>query len=175
MRPKYPALALSLAVILFLALAFALSMSATAQGQPTPTKNPECKPAALIEKASKLTSAKDDKKDLDALLALSAEISAQNVACNGWIFSGDVTIKVIGPIDFPPGLYKATLITKGSMLIDTTSPTPNCDFLGMVGAAIKGDSMTGSERTLKLSRPCKVYLQPSLVDAPWTLTIEPLK
>ncbi len=167
-------LALFITILLFFILALTTPLSSSAQGQPTPTKNPDCKPAALIEKAAKLTSSKDDKKDLDALLKLAADISAQNIACNGLKFSGSGN-KLLGPFDLPEGTWKLTVTTKGYFIAKAKTISGECDddtissFLFMSGQASDGAGEVVE------SKGCRLTIAISNISAPWTLTFEPLE
>ncbi len=169
-------LMLFISIFLLFALAAAAPLSTAAQGTPSPTKSPDCKPADVLKKAAALSSTGDDQKDLAALLKLAADISAQNVACNGLTFKGNIIVKAIGPIEIPPGLYKVTATTRGYLILKIRLVDPDCadrDGFSIVNVGA-GEATTGAEEIVRFMG-CKMFLQPSNVDAPWTVTLELLK
>jgi hypothetical protein len=162
-------LLLIVAIITFSGVLF--TSSVTAQDD-----RPDCNPADLITQAAALISAGDDEKDLTALLELSQQISAENIACNGFKFEG-ANAKLIGPFDLPDGLYKTTVTTTGYFAAKLKVLSGKCDTGGrstLLYNLSDGNADTGAEAMLQ-SEGCRLVIQTENVSEPWTLTIEPLK
>src|SRR5436190_20452880 len=99
---------LALAIVLLCAvLPLVPFTQATAQ-----TEKPKCDPGTVIKAANELKGSGDNQKDLAALVKLRDDISAANIACDGWSFKGEKD-KVLGPIDLATGLYLITIKTSG--------------------------------------------------------------
>src|SRR5262245_13110638 len=69
----------------------------------------KCNAADVLSMASSLKSSGDDKKDMDALIKLSQDISAANIACNGFTWSGKGAV-VTDPFNIPKGNYRMKLV-----------------------------------------------------------------
>lgn len=133
---------------------------------------PKCDPATVIKKANELKASGDAKKDIEALTALTSDISAANIACNGFSWNGKGS-KVYDPFDLPKGSYRMKLDWKGGPLLATV------EHIGETTCAGSVDNTT-IENRFNASEDCRATLQVKIYSdndkaTDWTITLEPLK
>ncbi len=113
---------------------------------------------------------------LETLAAAQAEMSAMQSTCAGLSWEGK-NPKVIGPVEIPAGLYRATATTKGFMIAQITLIDGDCGAKGISAknlfSLFKGDADEGAEAILE-SDGCTALLEISNVQEAWTLTLEKL-
>src|SRR5258708_8823883 len=142
MRAK---IALLIAVVLVFASVIVLPRFASAQGAKV-----DGKPGDVIAKAAALKSTGDDQKDMALLSDLTAQISAQNIACNGLTFKGRGS-KVYDPFDLAEGVYRIT--GKGQ-----TNIFANFQSLGKIGDHFCTGAWIGTEALMQFSDGCRLLL-----------------
>ena len=118
--------------------------------------------------------------DLTAAVEILAQSDEQvglmKAVCSGLLFEG-TDGEVIGPIDIPEGLYRATATTEEGIIIQIVTLDGECGqgsgsrlsealFIESGGQANEG------AETVFTSNNCNVLLEVSNVRAPWTLTFE---
>jgi hypothetical protein len=139
---------------------------------------PKCDPAAVIAKANALKSSKDDKTDMAALISFSQEITAANIACNGFTFSGKGK-KVLGPVSISEGLYKVTVTTQKGFAVVPKPVSKECgtsyDVPDLSLYRLSDETEPVSEASLTVPHTCRLAFDVNRADTPWTLTIEPLE
>jgi hypothetical protein len=132
----------------------------------------DCKPGDLFTQAGMLKSSGDSTKDIQTLLKFADAIQAQNIACNGMVFTGSKG-SVIGPLELPKGTYKVTVKTKGFFI--SKSKILNGECGGMFGLSFyifEGSANDGEEKLFE-SQGCKMAIETSNVSASYTITIVP--
>jgi hypothetical protein len=153
-------------VVLTIVIGLSLSPALAQDG-----KTAKCDPAAVIQQASQLKSTGDAKKDMALLTDLSKAISAANVVCNGYTFTGKGS-KVLDPFDLPKGTYR--------MKLDWPSQDAMLAQLDSVGddfcIGVTNDKKR--EERVTASNGCRAVIQINTLgqdEATWTVTLEPLK
>jgi hypothetical protein len=159
----------------FLAVLLAILFLSAIVLPPVAAQNdkPPCDPGAVIKKAAALTASGDATKDLAALLALQADISAANVACAGMTFKGTDS-KVLTPFVLPKGKYKVSLTwpTTDSFLVDISAISPDYCAIGVLNNTKKETIVTSRDDK------CKVAIEVSAFGdstSQWVIAFEPLQ
>lgn len=173
---KYTIIALTASVLILLFAFTTAHVPVMFAAQATPAAGTDCDVSAVIASANALKSSGDQKKDWAALNKLGSAISQANIACNGYTFNGKAG-KVIGPLDFKQGVYKAVATTKGYFI---TNPKPIGKECGETfdGPTLDMNKTSGTdteEAVLTVPRDCRMAIEVKNVTAPWTLTFEPLQ
>ncbi len=158
-------------------VALILIITVNLQSVQTQIDNPKCDLSRVGEQIAAFKLSGNDKTDLVALLQIRDAISQADVECSGWTFKGDPkSHKVIGPIQLPDGVYKATATTKGYLTLDIKEINADCDAGSIFVANVsEGEGTDGAEHIVSFRGNCKIYLEPSSATASWTLTLEPLR
>lgn len=160
-----------LAILVLLLILVPVPMSAQ-------SSKPDCKPGDVIATANALKATGDNAKDMDALIKLSQDISAANIACGGFRFSGSKP-KILGPIDLPKGLFMVSLKTDGWGSAEGKVLDGQCgnegDSVTAFGLNWLNATTPGLIAEYLASKGCKMTIEISLVTTPWELTIEPVK
>jgi hypothetical protein len=157
--------------LLLLAVFVVVSRPISAQSD-----KPECDPAGILKKAASLVTSGDKGKDMEALIALRDEISAANVACNGWTWKGE-GVKVVGPVLLTKALYKVTAKSSGYLTVFARSVEGGNCKAGVVQNLFTLDdkeAKLGAETILDISNDCRLVLLMSNTSTAWTVAIEPL-
>lgn len=96
--------------------------------------------------------------------------------CDGLTFAGKAQ-KLIGPVDFPVGTYRATAKTAGYMAVTITPAQGQCGQGQYMDSSlfliINGQAANGAE-TLFISQGCTAMVEISNVQGDWSLSFENL-
>jgi hypothetical protein len=140
---------------------------------PVKAQDAECDTASVIEAAATLTESGDTDADLDALLSLSEQIEALNIACRGFSFEGNAG-KLLGPIDLPEGYYRLRAEGEGFIIVELEALSGDCemDMINVMNMELTTEFET---EDMIESEGCRATIQVSNVFAPWTLVIEPIQ
>lgn len=108
---------------------------------------------------------------LEALDAEQAAIAQVKAECSGLVFEGK-SPKVIGPITFPSGIYRATATTQGYFIASLQVISGTCD-VGYTGLffLVEGQASDGAQSVLK-SEDCVALIKLDQVTQSWTLAFE---
>jgi hypothetical protein len=108
------------------------------------------------------------------LLDLQAALSTARLACDGFIISGEPeegkTSVVMGPYEFPAGLYQVTATTDDFFILSSQELSGDCRVFSQ--AFGEGDAANGSEELWE-SEGCELIFEVE-ARAPWTLQFTPL-
>jgi hypothetical protein len=113
---------------------------------------------------------------VDALAASDERVGLMKAVCAGLVFEGTEG-EVIGPIEIPEGIYRATVTTAGFIAAVLTPLEGECgqgsgSFLSAaIANESKGDAVNGAESVVT-SMGCTVLIEVSNVQEPWTLMFE---
>lgn len=109
---------------------------------------------------------------LDTLVTLKNEIAAAQAACSGLSFSSEEygQLAVIGPIEIPAGIYRATATTDAYFILHVIIVDGDCDD-GSLFNFTEGEGVDGAESVFR-SETCSVLLETDNTDEPWTLQFE---
>ena len=154
--------------IMCLVLLYVGQKSATAQV-------PRCNPTAVYEYMQTLKATGETSKDLAALVKLQQTITAQNIACNGYIFEGK-GVGIVKPFTLPKGSYILRFnAAAGSIYITAKVLSGKCaDGLNAFTVSMQEDI---SLETFIDSSGCQVGFEvdyTSMGKQAWTLSLEPL-
>lgn len=88
------------------------------------------------------------------------------------------TNPVIGPVEFPPGLWKFTVHTEKSITIEVTEAS-YCDRPGVIRGLTFGvtgffflAAKDGTQELVKVEQPCLVLFNIDGWNVPWTISVE---
>jgi hypothetical protein len=154
-----------------------IALASTPRHSEAQADKPKCDIAAVIAKAAALKTTGDAKKDLVALNALSAEISAQNAICNGYIFTGKGE-KVLTPFILPKGLWKVIGKSNGYLMLKARSMEGSDCKAGAEDLVLNLDTeqaKEGGETVLDIEATCRLLLSISNTSTTWTITFEPIE
>jgi hypothetical protein len=113
---------------------------------------------------------------IDLLAGVAGQVAALRAVCNGLFFT-DTEPALIGPIDFPEGLYRAIATTENYLIAGLTVLEGECgqgsgrrlsEFLFSVSG---GDAVEGAE-VLFTSRGCTALIEISNTRGEWALQFE---
>jgi hypothetical protein len=159
---------LAIVTLLIVLVVVASSVPTAAQ-----TTKPKCDPAAVIAKANALKSGGDAKKDVQALVALQAEISQLNLMCNGMVLSGK-TSKVLDPITLPSATYRVKVTNKKVLVIGSVISTTLSGECGVAGVIMAIQTDQREMEGVIESKDCRMVIDiKNLSD--WTIGFEPLE
>lgn len=145
-----------------------------------------CDAAALTAVSDALAEANDAAKaaieagDLEGALAALASvktpISAAEAACSGLTFSG-TNDSVVGPVELPEGIYKATATTDGFISVLVTALSGECgsgsarSMRQLLFNVSKGEAAAGAEALL-FSAECSALFEVGNVQGDWEIRFE---
>lgn len=131
-----------------------------------------------VQSAIELTTAAlagtDNEATLTALGELSKAIRAAHLSCNGLAFTSEEygQIPVLGPIDIPAGVYRATVTTEGFFIADVTLLDGECDDRNLLNVS-EGQATEGGQAVFE-SEGCSILIEISNTREPWALEFEPV-
>ena len=116
--------------------------------------------------------------DPASALAELAEITtayyALQSACLGLTFEGD-SGQVIGPVEFPQGMYRATMTAGGSINSDVEVIEGECGYTNYMGFMIMSMSGQASSELVFKSSGCTALITvEAILPVSWSLTFEKL-
>lgn len=109
---------------------------------------------------------------LNIITDLSSSADLIYAQCHGLEFEGD-SDRVLGPVMFPDGFFRATVTTEGYFIAEIVPVSGTCEtarFGGLFNVS-SGDATNGAE-SLLTTEGCTALIQTSIVNAPWTLTFD---
>lgn len=114
-----------------------------------------------------------------ALRELRDYASIQVAACTGLSFDSDTegAQPLIGPIEIPEGLYRATFTSEGNGIIGFEAIDGECeaDRGGNMFAVIRDGEASGGVESLVTSEGCTALLKFDSTSDPWALTFEKIR
>lgn len=153
----------------------AVFLTALLTGPAGAQESPQCDGAAYAELATDVSVIVDDLATGDAgvLDRLIDELMTFRAGCTGLSFEGDSN-QVLGPVEIPAGVYRATVTTDGYMVSDLTVMDGTCEA-GIMGLFLltEGRATDGAETVVE-SEGCTALIEISNTTAPWTLVFERL-
>ncbi len=159
---------------------------------PLPTQAQFVRPACTLQELEGFFTALDTTNvalrqarmlgDLNTILQIveGLDVAVQGVktACNPLRYNNDDDgqLAVIGPVSIGPGIYLATAVTDGALVVETELDTGICgpQADGPLFALEAGEASNGAE-TLFISEGCTVLISTAETDEPWTLDIERIR
>lgn len=88
----------------------------------------------------------------------------------------DGTMPVLGPLQFEDGRYKITLKTEGFFIASLETVDGNCESNSLFGLYnISAGQASQGAQTLITTQDCIALITTTNINAPWTLTFEPLQ
>lgn len=113
----------------------------------------------------------------DKMQTIANAASLYRAACDGLRFEGEAA-KVIAPVNFPAGIYRAIVTTDGYFIAAVTATDGECGagtsyLSSSLFLITEGQANNGSEAVFS-SEGCDAILEISNVRQPWTLEFERL-
>lgn len=140
-------------------------------------ETPECDTTAALRSIVEAAMTATDDNALEVLTQIGDQIAQLKVMCSGLTFEGS-SDEVVGPLEFPEGIYRATLTTPGFASITVTVLDGECgggsgSFLtSVVFGAFRDDATNGMEAVFS-STGCEALIEISnLSDPPYLLEFE---
>lgn len=114
----------------------------------------------------------------DKLQELANSANMIRATCDGLAFEDDKQT-VIGPVEFPAGVYRATFTTEGYGAVSVNPLSGNCgqgsgSFLTPSLFLIMGGNATEGAESIFSSEECNALIEVSNVQGAWSLTFERL-
>lgn len=153
---------------------------------PALAQAPACNPAAVMSKAAALKTSGDNKKDMQALYAISQQITDAGIACDGIVFKGNGS-KVLDSFAILQGKYKiSALVTgyfslKGEPTQENDCGLKSYDWPSLSGGSVATADAKGKpetvENTFTIKDDCRLILKTSFIGTAgtWAITITPVK
>jgi hypothetical protein len=129
-----------------------------------------------VSELGKLVDSKetDTTKISDTLQEMANTANIMRATCDGYVFEGKKQT-VLGPIEFPAGVYKAVAKTTGNMFAILTPTDGECGqgpgHSSNLFLISEGDATDGAE-TVFSSNGCTVLIEVSEIQADWSLSFE---
>jgi hypothetical protein len=142
----------------------------------------DCDYTKAIETITELTALLPDADDpVEVMDEITSVIAAAKIECSGLSFNSDDDglEAVIGPVDIPEGLYRATATADGFLAVQIEPLEGDCGPTGF-GSAIfnlsQGDAVDGAESLLESDGCSALIITSNTGFTPlWTLTFEKLR
>lgn len=142
---------------------------------------PTCDAAATADVLIELVEAlRTADSPIEALGAIRDAASIAAAACSGLNFNSDDEgmMPVIGPVEIPEGLYRATLTTDGYFIMELDPLSGKCGegsrFSNSIYLIMAGTASDGAQVVIN-SEGCEALFSISNVNEPWTLSFEKLR
>lgn len=132
----------------------------------------QCDLESFFASLSELKPTGDQEKDLSLISDLEASLRALRTACAEYKWSGKGTV-VTELFELPAGVFKAEFKSTDSLVGDLTIIDGYCD-MSYFSQLSPIDPDTPLSRLIK-SDGCTAVFEITVADAPWTITIIPLK
>jgi hypothetical protein len=161
-------------VLFTIVLLLGLTLPAAAQESPT------CDVQGLVNQiGAALAALPTEEADvLDVLGTLGDEIAKARAACGGLTFEGGHA-EVIGPMEFPEGIYRARITTDGFAAITITALEGECGagsgFLMPLLFTVFQEQATNGAEAVFTSTGCEALLEIGNITAPYLLEFERLR
>jgi hypothetical protein len=131
---------------------------------------------AVLAAASAAQAENDPKAAVDILAAVSGQVSGLQATCNGLSFT-DTQPALLGPIEFPAGIYRAIATTDNFFIAQITVVEGECGQgsgrrLGESLFILSKDEATAGAESLFTSNGCTALIEISNVQSEWTLQFE---
>lgn len=141
------------------------------------TENVNAAITALLNAATAAAEEADPKAAVDLLSPVSTRVFALQAICNGFSFEGQ-TASVLGPIEFPEGVYRAVVNTNGFFIANLSVLDGQCQQgTGMFGSPLLFSAFQGqavNAEAIFSSSGCTTLIEISNIQSPWTLRFEKL-
>lgn len=166
-------------------LALLVSLLLYALPTTTAQTNPACDAAAFedviaqfINELEVMRETLDPTTAADKLQELANSANMIRATCDGLAFEDDKQ-SVVGPVEFPAGVYRATFTTEGYGAVSVNPLSGNCgqgsgSFLTPSLFLIMGGNATEGAESIFSSEECNALIEVSNVQGAWSLTFERL-
>lgn len=123
----------------------------------------------LLDTAQDALAGDDAKAALEALSVVRNAIAQAQAACSQLTFTSEEygQIAVIGPVEIPAGVYRASVTTDGYFIADVTLLDGECDDRNLFNLT-EGEASNKAEAVFK-SEGCTVLIETDNTREPWTL------
>jgi hypothetical protein len=161
-------------LILTICLIIAMTSMVSAQDEAAET----CDTSSALATITELV-ADTELEPIEILRAIKAAVDEILLQCDGLMFTSENEglQPVIGPVEFPEGLYRVTFTTEGYGVVELEFLEGECEpslYSDTLFINNAGESSDGAQATLN-SSGCEVLILLSRTNEPWTLEFEKLR